>query len=139
MGKYREYDVDLGGALALPGGLATDGETLWVGDWATGTIWEITFNGEVPDSVEPLVTGLKNPEGLALDRNNGLLVVEWGESRLSRIDLDTGERTTVVEGLKLGKPGLGAPPMWSFDAVAVGPSGDIYLSIAGENAIYKVK
>ncbi len=131
--------IDLGGALALPGGLATDGETLWVGDWATGTIYEVTFNGSVPDSVEPLVTGLKNPEGLALDQNNGLLVVEWGESRLSRIDRDTGERSTVVDGLKLGKPGLGAPPMWSFDAVAVGPSGDIYLSISGENAIYKVK
>lgn len=131
--------IDFGGALTLPGGLETDGETVWVADWATGTIWEVVFDGTTPESWDPLIEGLSNPEGLALDNTGGLLVVEWGESRLSRVDLATGERTTVVDGLKLGNLGLGAPPMWSFDGVAVGPSGDIYISGAGENAIYKVK
>uniref|UniRef100_UPI0035635360 hypothetical protein n=1 Tax=Muriicola sp. TaxID=2020856 RepID=UPI0035635360 len=131
--------IDLGGALTLPGGLETDGTSVWVADWATGTIWEVLFDGADPESWEPLIEGLSNPEGLALDHSGGLLVVEWGASRLSRVDLATGERSTVVEGLKLGNPGLGAPPMWSFDGVAVGPSGDIYISGAGENAIYKVK
>lgn len=123
----------------MPGGLETDGTSVWVADWATGTIWEVLFDGADPESWEPLIEGLSNPEGLALDHSGGLLVVEWGASRLSRVDLATGERSTVVEGLKLGNPGLGAPPMWSFDGVAVGPSGDIYISGAGENAIYKVK
>ncbi|MGB5238610.1 MAG: hypothetical protein WBM43_07775 [Flavobacteriaceae bacterium] len=130
--------IDLGGVLALPGGLETDGETIWVADWFTGTIWEVVFDGTTPESWSPLIDGLSNPEGLALDHTGGLLVVEWGASRLSRVDLATGERSTVVDELKLGNPGVGAPPMWSFDGVAVGPSGDIYISGAGINVIYKV-
>jgi len=44
-----------------------------------------------------------------------------------------------VDGLKLNGPGLeGYPPTWGFSGVAVGQTGDIYVS--GEpNAIYRVK
>ncbi|MEP0134410.1 MAG: hypothetical protein ABJJ25_12895 [Eudoraea sp.] len=44
----------------------------------------------------------------------------------------------VPEGLELGNPGLGAPPMWSFDGVTLGSSVDIYVSGAGANVIYRV-
>lgn len=119
------------------GGLATDGETLWVADWVTGNILQISFDGKTPTNID-VISGLQNPEGLALDESDGLLVVEWGVARLSRIDLSTGERTTIAEGLELGKAGLGAPPMWAFDGVTVGSSGDIYVSGAGSNVIYRV-
>jgi sugar lactone lactonase YvrE len=132
-------------APLVASGLATDGETLWAADWATGEIWQIDFVSEPPTKTV-VATGLMNPEGLALDNEGRLLVVEnsaavdpMGVSRLSRIDLSTGARTTIVEGLELGGPGLGAPPTWSFDGVAIGPSGDIYVSGGGANVIYRIR
>lgn len=141
-GLYWASDL---GEIVLPGitlgalgGLATDGETVWVADWATGNILEIGFEGRTPKTPIKVISGLVNPEGLALDNSGGLVVVEWGESRLSRINLSTGDRTTIVEGLELSRPGLGAPPMWTFDGVAIGQSGDIYVSGGGANVIYRV-
>ena len=122
--------------LVVASGLATDGEILWAADWATGEIWRLDFDSE-PTVV---ASGLENPEGLALDHEGRLLVVEAGTAnRLSRIDLSTGEVTNLVDGLELFGPGLGSPPTWGFDGVAVGPSGKIYVSGAGANVIYRVK
>jgi len=82
-----------------------------------------------------------NPEGLAWDKEGGLLVVESGASRLSRIDLATGAVSKIADGLKLSAPGIdleGYPPTWAFDGVAVGQSGDIYVSGGGKNVIYRI-
>jgi len=122
-----------------PGGLATDGNLLWVADWGTGIIWQISFNGNTPNAPVPVAQGLKNPEGLAWDQNGGLLVVETGASRLSRVSLSTGKITPIAEGLKLGQPALeGFPPTWSFDGVAIGKSGKIYVSGWENNIIYVI-
>lgn len=122
-----------------PGGLATNGELLWVADWGTGTVWEISFVGNTPNAPVAVATGLMNPEGLALDQDGSLVVVETGASRISRIDLSKGEVTTIAEGLKLGLPALtGFPPTWSFDGVAIGQSGTIYVTGFGKNVIYAV-
>ncbi|HEX5667286.1 MAG TPA: hypothetical protein VFX73_00715 [Chitinophagaceae bacterium] len=122
-----------------PGGLATDGELLWVADWGTGIIWQISFNGNTPNAPVPVAFGLMKPEGLAWDENGGLLVVETGASRLSRVDLSTGKVTSIAEGLKLGQPALdGFPPTWSFDGVAIGKSGKIYVSGFENNIIYSI-
>jgi len=123
-----------------PGGLATDGKSVWVADWATGLIWQIDFNGTSPKEPVVVASDLVNPEGLALDRHGRLLVVESGASRLSRINLAKGKTTVIVEGLELSGPGLeGFPPTWFFDGVAVGRFGDIYISGGGENVIYRVR
>lgn len=122
-----------------PGGLATDGELLWVADWGTGTIWQISFVGNTPNAPISVATGLMNPEGLALDLDGSLVVVETGASRLSRINISTGEATTIVDGLELGLPALeGFPPTWTFDGVAIGQTGNIYVSGFGKNTIYCV-
>ncbi len=122
-----------------PGGLATDGETVWVADWGTGLVWQIDFEGNIPGTPFPIASDLMNPEGLALDLEGNLLVVETGASRLSKIDLATGEVTTIVEGLELSDPGLeGLPPTWGFDGVAVGSTGAIYISGGGANVVYRV-
>jgi len=120
--------------LTAASGLATDGETLWAADRSTGEIWKLDFDSE-PTVV---ASGLENPEGLALDNEGGLLVVESGASRLSRIDLSTGEVTVIMEDLEFFTGGLGEPPTWGFDGVAVGPSGDIYVSGGGPNVIYRI-
>jgi sugar lactone lactonase YvrE len=122
-----------------PGGLATNGELLWVADWGTGTIWQISFIGNTPNAPVAVANGLMKPEGLALDQDGSLLVVETGASRLSRVNLSTGEIKPIAEGLKLGQPALdGFPPTWTFDGVAVGKSGKIYVSGFEKNIIYSI-
>lgn len=122
-----------------PGGLATDGETVWMADWGTGIIWQIGFDGKTPKAPVVVASGLSFPEGLAFESEGSLLVVETGNSRLSRINLSTGEVTKVVDGLEFSGPGLeGYPPTWAFDGLAVGPSGDIYVSGGGVNVIYRI-
>ena len=125
-----------------PSGLATDGETLWVADWGTGIVWQVGFNGNTPTTPFPLATGLENPEGLAWDKEGGLLVVETGASQLSRIDLATGDVSIIADGLSLSGPAVGQdaalPPTYLFDGVAIGQSGDIYISGGGKNVIYRI-
>lgn len=123
----------------VPSGLATDGETVWVADWATGLIWQIGFEGTTPMPPMVVASGLSNPEGLDIDEDGTLVVVETGLSQLSRIDLTTGDVTMIVDGLELSGPSLeGFPPTWFFDGVAIGQSGDIYVSGGGSNVIYRV-
>jgi DNA-binding beta-propeller fold protein YncE len=126
--------------LIVASGLASDGQKLWVADWALGTITEFDFSGGTPSETR-VFEGFSNPEGLALDHQGRLLVVETGTSILSRIDLATGDVTTLAEGLDISQGGLGeaSPPTWFFDAVAVGPSGDIYITGGGSNVIQKIK
>ncbi len=124
-----------------PSGLATDGETLWVADWGTGLIWQIGFNGNIPLAPVVVASGLVNPEGLAWDSDGTLVVVESGASRLSRVDISTGAVSKIADGLKLSAPAVGLPtfpPTWLFDGVAIGQSGDIYVSGGGKNVIYRV-
>lgn len=125
-----------------PSGLATDGDTLWVADWGTGIVWQIGFDGNTPTTPFPIATGLMSPEGLAWDNNGSLLVVETGASQLSRINLATGAVSIVADGLNLSGPAIGIegnlPPTNFFDGVAIGQSGDIYVSGGGENVIYRI-
>lgn len=149
-GELYVNDIGLGGvirlsdnALILPGeysGMAGNGETFWVADYSNGDIVQVDIDGGTP-IINTFDFDLQGPEGLALDLDGNLLVVEEGASRLSRIDdLSSGEVITIVEGLKLFKGGLPEfPPYWFFDGVTVGPSGDIYITGGGENAIYKIK
>jgi sugar lactone lactonase YvrE len=123
--KSMIFPID-GVNVFAPSGLATDGETLWVADWGTGIVWQVGFNGNTPSTPFPLATGLMSPEGLAWDKEGGLLVVETGASRLSRIDLATGVVSKIADGLSLSAPAVGQdgalPPTNFFDGVTVGQS-----------------
>ena len=125
-----------GESVFVPAGLATDGETLWVGDWATGLVWQVGFDGRVPLAPVPVVSGLANPEGLAVDAGGGLLVVEAAAGRLSHIDLATGVVSVVADGLTTGfLAPEGLPPTYALNGVAVGPSGAIYMT--GTGVLYR--
>ena len=136
-GIVYAHDNSLIAPLNVASGLVTDGQTLWAADQASGEILQIDFS-TTPPTITVVAGGLAGPEGLALDQEGRLLVVEAGASRLTRFDFAAGEVTILVEGLELFGPGLGAPPTWGFDGVAVGPSGNIYVSGAGARVIYKV-
>ncbi len=131
-------------ALGAASGLATDGSTLWAADFDSGEIWEIVFSSGSPVATV-VASGLQGPEGLALDLEGRLLVVESLASQLSRIDVSIPTSTArdnvtiLVENLDLFGQGLGLPPTWGFDGVAVGSSGDIYVSGAGATVIYKIQ
>jgi sugar lactone lactonase YvrE len=125
--------------LAVPTGLAASDGNLYVADWALGMVFQIAHDG-TPIAPIPVATGLSFPEGMAVNTDGSLLVVEGGLGRLSRLDLETGELTMMAEGLQLGAlPPPGGPPIWTFNGVAVGSQGHIYVTGDKANVIYRFK
>jgi sugar lactone lactonase YvrE len=125
--------------LFVPAGLAASDDDLWVGDWASGVVWQIVAGGEVLASPAPVASGLARPEGLALDRDGSLLVVESGLGRVTRLDPITGATRPVASGLGLGAPAVpGTPPTWIFNSVAVGATGEIYVTGDVANVVYRL-
>jgi streptogramin lyase len=125
--------------LFVPAGLAASDDDLWVGDWASGVVWQIVADGEVLASPAPVAGGLVQPEGLALDRDGSLLVVESGLGRLTRIEPATGATSPVASGLGVAAPAVpGTPPTWVFNGVAVGATGDIYVTGDIANVVYRL-
>lgn len=124
--------------LLVPSGLAASGDDLWVADWATGFVFQIVDDGLAVTI--PVASGLVMPEGLAVNTDGSLLVVEAGAGRLSRIDFDTGAVTVVADGLEFSGPAVpGYPPTSVFSGVAVGPSGHIYVTGDSANLLYRFK
>jgi len=130
----RTGEVLLDG-LTMPLGLASDGETLYVGDWAAGTIQALAPDG----SVETIASELAGPEGLALDGDR-LLVVEEGNDRVVGIDLASGEISPVVVDLDLGRRVIPAAlPYGMFNGIAVKPNGAILVTSDVSNTTYELK
>jgi len=122
----------------VPSGLAAIESDLFVADWATGFVFQIMDDG-VPVNI-PVASGLVQPEGMAVNTDGSLLVVETGAGRLTRIDLDTGELTVIVEGLEVGSPGPpGYPPTSIFSGVAVDRAGYIYVTADSASLLYRFK
>lgn len=136
----REFILPIDGQqVFLPVGLATDGERLWVSDWATGIVWQLSFEGAAALPAVPVALELANPEGLALDGAGGLLVVEAGARRLSRIDLATGAVAEIAEGLEVGLPSpLADVPSYVRSGVTVDAAGAIYVAGDLANVIYRI-
>jgi glucose/arabinose dehydrogenase len=121
----------------VPAGLAATADDLWVSARGSGRVLQLVADGRPLVRPREVATDLAAPEGLAVAPDGGLLVVESGARRLSRIDLATGRVSTVATGLALGAPGVpGLPPTWIFNGVAVGPSGAIYVSGDRANVLY---
>jgi len=123
----------------LPVGLATDGERLWVSDWATGIVWQVAFEGAAALRAVPVASELANPEGLAFDGEGGLLVVETGAGRLSRISLATGAVDEIASGLEVGLAAFpGIPPSFFLSGVTVDAAGAIYVTGDVGRVLYRV-
>jgi hypothetical protein len=121
--------ADITDQIVLPLGLAARGDDLWVGDWYTGTVWQLIADGQNLENPIPVAGGLSGPEGLAFDLDGSLLVVEGAAGRVSRIRPESGTVTPVMSGLELSATGAGMlPPFSTLNGIAVGPSGAIYVS-----------
>lgn len=123
--------------LYVPTGLAATDDDLWVADWATGIVWKIVGDGATLTPPLFAAGGLHSPEGMAVDTDGTLLVVEAGEGRLSRIDPSTGHVTTVADGLELGLHGSRAIPV-ALSSVAVGRKGTIFVTGDRGNVVYRL-
>ena len=122
-----------------PKGLATDGERLWVSDWATGIVWQVAFDGATALPAVPIAVDLAHPEGLAFDGEGGVLVVETGAGRLLRIVLETGAIEEIATGLAVGLPAItGAPPAYILSGVTVDAAGGIYVAGDVGNVVYRI-
>ena len=117
--------------LAVPVGLASDGNTLYVGDWAFGNIWAVGDGG-----ASLLASGLSFPEGMVVDGTR-LLVVETGKQQVTAIDLATGDASPVIVGLDYsGRNPEGFFPFGMLSGVDVTDRW-IYVSDDGVNQVYK--
>ena len=127
--------------MVVPSGLLASNDSLWVGDWATGTIWQIVADGELLTEPVAIVTDLAFPEGLALNTDGNMLVVETGTQSLLSVNLESGEISTVAIDLDLGVPAPleDAVPTWSFNDVTVSSDGKIYVSGDIANVIYTIE
>jgi sugar lactone lactonase YvrE len=126
--------------LAVPLGLAKTDDDLFVSDWGTGMVLQLIADGDMLSEPVPVMTGLEFPEGMAVQDNRYLLVVETGTGRLLRMDLGSKEVSTVAEGLSVGEPGLeGGVPCGVKSSVTVGPSGAIYVTGEVDNVIYRIE
>ncbi|MFW2383936.1 MAG: hypothetical protein ACN4GZ_19445 [Acidimicrobiales bacterium] len=119
--------------LFVPLGMASDGNTLYVGDWATGIVWAVDNAGP-----SVLATGLAFPEGMAVDGDR-LLVVETGLQQVTAIDLATGDTSPVIVGLDYSDRIPEAFfPFGIMSGVAVGER-SIYVSDDGVNQVYEFR
>ena len=115
----------------VPLGLASDGDTLYVGDWATGIVWAVDDG-----SAAPLATGFQGLEGMVVDGDR-LLVVETGLQQVTAIDLATGATSPVIVGLDYSdRIPEGFFPFGIMSGVDVTDRW-IYVSDDGVNQVYR--
>ena len=126
--------------MYLPSGLAATEDDLWVADWATGIVWQLVADGATLTPPRPVTLGLEGPEGLAVDRDGTLLVVEVNAQRLTRIDPVSGATSPVAGGLRVGLPPSPSylPYSW-FSGVAVDAAGTIYVTGDEGSLAYRLK
>ena len=131
----------LADGLEAPAGLAVTDDDVWVSDYAAGTVYQIVADGATLTPMATVISDLLQPEGIALAPNGRLLVVETGADRLIAVDLSTGQFDTIAEGLGFtneNPENTLANAYWIFSDVAVGPSGNAYVSADATNVIYRI-
>jgi sugar lactone lactonase YvrE len=115
--------------LRSPSGLAFDpGErTVYVSDTGGGRVLGVNLAMPAP-SPFLVATGLAGPEGVAVDRNGDVLVVEGDTGRLHRVNPNGGRRWLVASGLPTRTTGIGLPLLNYSSDVLVRRDGSIVVS-----------
>ena len=124
--------------LGFPAGLAVHNEDVYVSDSAQGKVFRIISEGEILSEPEEVAADLESPEGITIN-NEGtkLLVVEGGVSRVTQIDLASGERVVIATDLNFQPVAIPALVTHFINDVEMDDSGAIYVNSDGGNIIYK--
>ncbi|WP_024441039.1 SMP-30/gluconolactonase/LRE family protein [Mycobacterium sp. UM_WGJ] len=128
---------DLAGPVGIE--IAGDG-TYLVAESGAGRVLRISGS-----DVQPVVDGLVRPQGIALAHRT-LYVVDAGTRQVLAVDLDTGARQLIAEGLPIGpapgvtpKPLNGMPPFSGpqgpFAGIARGRDGTLFVSADGDGSV----
>ena len=135
LGGVFEVDLATGAVVPLlqglrsPSGLAFDpvSGVLYVSDTGGGRVLAVNLSMPAP-SPFLVATGLASPEGLAVDSDGTVLVVEGDTGRLYRVDPDAGRRRLVASGLSTKTVGIGLPLLNYSSDVLVRRDGAIVVS-----------
>ena len=125
--------------LTGPAGLAYDGTTLFVGDTLAGTITRIEGGPAGWRAPAIFASGLMGPEGLAINTNGDVLVVETWIQRLTNLSRADGAINAVQHLSGIGIPAPpGLPPTgWSLSSVFVEPDGTLLVSGDRARVLYR--
>ncbi len=140
--------------ISLPSGLAVDsGNNVFIADYgnfrirridgSTGVITTIAGTGTFGysgDGGPAIGANLSSPRGIALDRSNGLLIADAGNGRIRRVDLGSGQITTVTGGGTNFTDGVPASQYGFINASAllVNDSGDLFIGSSNCGCVYRV-
>ena len=127
--------------LSIPTGLAATPEDLYVADFATGTIYQAVKGGVIQHPPLIVAQHLVAPEGMTIDNDGNLLVVETGRRCLVRIDPVTHHIDVIADDLTIGLPAIvGWPPTDKvLTGVTVSSSGTIYVAGDVDNVVYRLQ
>ena len=134
LGAVFDVDVATGRSVPVvqglrsPSGLAYDaaGHTVYVSDTGGGRVLAVNLSMPAP-SPFLVATGLAGPEGVALDRDGTVLIVEGDTGRLFRVGR-SGRRDLVASGLPTRTTGIGLPLLNYSSDVLVRRDGTIIVS-----------
>ncbi|GAB5525325.1 MAG: hypothetical protein Roseis2KO_31970 [Roseivirga sp.] len=152
-----EGSMDGTGTAALfsdPAGMAMDENgDIYVVDGGNHRIRKIDRSGVVTTlagSTQGYADGVgtaarfDQPAGMAYDGDGGLIIADFANNRIRRLDISTGQVTTIAGASAIGFAGGfvdGAGNVAEFNSpygVAVDPSGNIYVADSGNHSIRKI-
>ena len=134
----HEVLMDASKGLIVPSGLAASDGAIYVADYYTGTIYQLTESGKLIDTPKAIVTELVQPEGLQVGPDGRLYIVETGKNVIRAFDLSTGEHEVVVDSVNLGVSGpAGMPPTWKLSDVHFDGEGSIFVTSDVDNTVLK--
>ena len=121
-----------------PTGLAAKDDDLFVASFGTGEILQVIEDGQPLNPPRAVATEVSGPEGLAFLPSGHLVVVEGGTGNVIAIDIGSGKKTTLAQGISPGYTLLAAVPAWGINGVAVGPSGNVYVTSPRDGKVHRI-
>lgn len=135
-GKSKDKNVlaeNLGGPVGLA--LHPDGRKIYYSEHTTGQVVEFDLDNR---QTKVIMTDLVEPEGLAFDQDDNLLVAETGHNRVWS-KANGQDKTLVVENIPMGLVGGDdLPKPFLPSSITADQSNRIYVTSDIENAIYRL-
>lgn len=113
---------------ALLNGIATDGSNIYIGELFTGLLYRLNISNLHAPHI--IAGGFAQPEGLALDNDGNLLVVELALKRLTKLNLTNnfGVKTTVATNLPIQSANAAVGFLLVSGVAVDHTNGDIYYT-----------